>query len=160
MVEKPRGFTGRGVRVEHHDKVCVVGSCRLDIADYVKAPLCERHARIVWAAITLRENVKVISLDKYARNRQGYVYIIQFGNRIKIGFSSDLARRLGSLPYDEILAIVPGTLDTEREFHKRFASLRCGTTTGREWFEADESIIQFAETLGRQDLLGDSTQAT
>jgi hypothetical protein len=48
-----------------------------------------------------------------------------------------------NVPHDEILALVPGTLSTERMYHNKFDALRI---TG-EWFDNDPRLTDFIKTL-------------
>jgi hypothetical protein len=80
-----------------------------------------------------------------ARPRTDVVYYIRFGNRIKIGTTTNLPKRMEVLPHDEILAIEPG--DTTRE-HGRHAEFRRHLTPGqREWFEVAPAILGHASAL-------------
>lgn len=58
------------------------------------------------------------------------VYYMRFGDRVKIGTTTNLALRLEVIQHDELLATEPGSFAVERERHRRFAALR---VTG-EWF--------------------------
>jgi len=77
------------------------------------------------------------------RGRAGVVYFIQFGDRIKIGFTSDLKRRMQVLPHDKVLAVIAGTMQDERRCHEKFAHLRL---TG-EWFSAGPELLTFINKL-------------
>jgi hypothetical protein len=76
----------------------------------------------------------------------GNVYIIQHGNRIKIGFTTQPKRRLADLPHDKVLALIPGDRRLEYAFHQKFNSIR----TSGEWFEAHPELIAFAENLAKK----------
>lgn len=68
----------------------------------------------------------------------GVVYYLQVGELIKIGWTADLSQRLKSYPPDAILlATHPGTLDTEKSMHQKFAHLLSGR---REWFKDDKVV--------------------
>jgi hypothetical protein len=81
--------------------------------------------------------------------RYGYVYFIRFSDRIKIGYTDDPHRRLKNLPHDEILALVPGTMSTEKKYHNMFKDLRL---TG-EWFASHRRLLDFIGTLPKHELL-------
>jgi hypothetical protein len=74
---------------------------------------------------------------------QGYVYFIRFSDRIKIGWSGDPQQRIRALPHDEVLAIIPGTIAEERQYHFRFHYLR----VYGEWFRAERDLTDFIATL-------------
>lgn len=71
------------------------------------------------------------------------VYYLRFGDRIKIGYSSNLATRLTVIPHDEVLATEPGTRETEQQRHRQFSDLRL---TG-EWFSMGAELIGHIETI-------------
>jgi hypothetical protein len=82
------------------------------------------------------------SLAARHAQRHGYeraeqvVYFALFGERIKIGTTTNPARRLANLPYEEILCVIPGDRTTEREMHRRFAAHRIQG----EWFHDCQEI--------------------
>lgn len=76
----------------------------------------------------------------------GYVYFIQAGRkgRIKIGWSSNVAKRLGNLqtacPEDlELLHSEPGTGRDERDLHNRFRQFHWRG----EWFTPNSAIFNY-----------------
>jgi hypothetical protein len=82
---------------------------------------------------------------------QGYVYFItceQPDFPIKIGFASEVMRRMGSLqsglPYPiNILFWMPGNRKIERTFNRQFASINIRG----EWFKNHPAIHDFIERL-------------
>jgi hypothetical protein len=77
----------------------------------------------------------------YAEMRPGYhpvVYYVRFGERVKIGTTTDLEKRLSALPYDELLATEPGHYDVERERHQQFRRSRI--YANREWFHLTDEV--------------------
>lgn len=81
--------------------------------------------------------------------RQGtdWIYYIRFGDRVKIGTSSNVKARLSTLPYDALLALEPGGVDLERRRHAEFAVHR--VPGQREWFEDTLALRDHVETLRR-----------
>lgn len=69
------------------------------------------------------------------------VYYLRFADRIKIGTTSDLPERLREIPYDELVAIEPGSHGTEHLRHVEFARHRIATPSAREWFVAAPDLI-------------------
>ncbi|WP_227979963.1 GIY-YIG nuclease family protein [Nocardia spumae] len=63
------------------------------------------------------------------------VYYIRFGDRVKIGTTTNLAKRLPFIPHDEVMATEPGGIYVERQRHKQFQHLRAKVGHGREWFQ-------------------------
>lgn len=81
----------------------------------------------------------------------GWIYYIHVADRIKIGYTTDLKRRLKQYPPDTpLLAMHPGTKQLESEMHAKFAGSKAA---GREWFldtneirdHIREVIAQFGE---------------
>lgn len=74
------------------------------------------------------------------------IYYLRFGDRVKIGTTQNLARRLANLPHDELLAIEPGGRDIEKIRHEQFVHLH---STG-EWFRIDDQMLEHIAGLQRQ----------
>lgn len=74
-----------------------------------------------------------------------FVYYIRWGDRIKIGTSTDVRSRLGQLYYDELLAIEPGGYAHERERHTQFAEYRYEKY--REWFNIAPALMFHINTI-------------
>jgi ribosomal protein S27AE len=68
------------------------------------------------------------------------VYYIRFGDRIKIGTTTDLPKRLIALPHDEVLLTEPGSYELEQQRHRQFNR---HLIAGREWFEAHPDLLAF-----------------
>ncbi|MET7924749.1 GIY-YIG nuclease family protein [Streptomyces sp. NPDC005349] len=73
------------------------------------------------------------------------VYFIAHRDRVKIGFTSNLKKRVNALALrpDSILLALDGGLDLERALHTRFASARVADT---EWFENTSEIRDYIAT--------------
>lgn len=71
-----------------------------------------------------------------------YVYFIRNGNRMKIGTTTDLKRRIRTLALraENIALLFEGDQRREREFHKQFAEHRIGNT---EWFAYEGALVEF-----------------
>lgn len=77
------------------------------------------------------------------------VYFARAGDRIKIGWSRQVASRLAHLQTGnatpiELLGVLPGARSKERELHDRFADAR----VAGEWFEATPELLDFIRTAG------------
>lgn len=79
------------------------------------------------------------------RPASGLVYYIRFGDRVKIGYTTNLKSRLRVLPHDEVLATEQGSMSVERARHATFDALR---VTG-EWFRYEEPLVSHIESLAR-----------
>lgn len=74
-----------------------------------------------------------------------FVYFIRNGNRMKIGTTTDLKRRIRTLALrpDNVALLVNGDHRVEREYHKQFAALRIGST---EWFAYEGALVDYVHT--------------
>lgn len=98
-----------------------------------------------WIAVRFNGR-KTIAFD-----RRAVVYFMQREDgSIKIGFSSDVIRRLHEIRRDnrsavELLACFPGLKPDEVRLHARFAK-HC---IGDEWYSPADEILAFIASLGR-----------
>jgi len=90
--------------------------------------------------------------DTIAKNRRSVVYFVEreTDHAIKIGWSSDVARRIGELRKKEqceivLLAAIPGDKPEEQAVHARFAN----DAIADEWFRPSESLTTFISKLGQ-----------
>lgn len=67
------------------------------------------------------------------REDGGVVYYMLFGDRVKIGFTTNLSTRALQIPNDEVVAAEPGTYALERQRHSEFSDERI--TERGEWFK-------------------------
>lgn len=80
----------------------------------------------------LRAPARSVSAPKRETPTDGTIYYLRSGGYFKIGWTSDLEKRMKGYPPDtQLLATRPGTKADERAIHKRFAHL---LSHGREWF--------------------------
>lgn len=82
------------------------------------------------------------------QNDPGWVYYIRMGDVIKIGYATDVTKRMRAYPPSaELLAAHPGTPQVERDMHKRFSA---DLARGREWFqESPELTAHIADVVER-----------
>jgi hypothetical protein len=127
----------------------------------LRMPLCDAHVAEVYNSVRgsvfddLAHDMRTtVAKGRPQRDATGNVYFIRFGNRVKIGFSTQPQVRLGNIPHDEVLAVIPGTLADERALHRRFAHLRemlPGKGEGpREWFRIAPDLVQYIAEAKRQ----------
>jgi len=75
----------------------------------------------------------------------GIIYYLRIGGFIKIGWTSDLGKRMKSYPPDTaLLAAMPGLRTDEQRVHRKFAHL---TTHGREWYPLAPQITEHIERV-------------
>ena len=103
----------------------------------------DREAYIQRRALRATTKAQAITVRREQREKlrteqeqNGLVYYIRFGDRIKIGTTTNLPGRLADIPHDELLATEPGGFLLEGYRHHQFAHLRL---TG-EWFRADAAL--------------------
>ena len=81
------------------------------------------------------------------------------GERVKIGFTQNLKRRLSQLqtffPYPlELLMSVPGSLLMEQELHRVFSELNIT----REWFLPGPELLAFIDKTNRAASRGNNSE--
>lgn len=85
------------------------------------------------------------------RMAEGWIYYLLVADKVKIGYTKDVKRRLRSYPPGSpLLALHPGTKQLETDMHAKFAGSKAA---GREWFldtpelreHVKEVIAQFGE---------------
>jgi len=80
---------------------------------------------------------------------------------IKIGYTKDPKKRikyLGKfLPWGlELIHTLPGSLEEERQIHKRLRNFRIFDSAGREWFNADcLKFLNFLKQIEEKNLSAD-----
>jgi hypothetical protein len=71
------------------------------------------------------------------RPRPGSVYFVRLGDRVKIGYSENVPKRLTVIPHEEVLGVIHGTREDEQGWHQLLADYR---TVG-EWFRAEADVL-------------------
>lgn len=80
------------------------------------------------------------------------IYFLKAHDRLKIGYANDPSQRIPSIktssPFElEVLLIIDGNYDKERELHQKFQIYR----KSGEWFEFSEPIKNFISDNSRED---------
>jgi hypothetical protein len=107
--------------------------------------LCQKHALHVWAQVNADiEGGEIPAPERpkaKARPAKGVIYYLQNGDRIKVGYASNLAQRMRTYPPNaEILAVHPGTLADEQRIH---AELSAHRAAGREWYHPSPILLEY-----------------
>lgn len=143
--------------------------CPQDASDRWPLPLCQEHALYIWSVVDadIRESGKTAEdLKREQRERSearirdnaeqaraagrrartaGFIYYLEVGGLIKIGFTRNAWRRGSEYPPSaELLAMHYGTEADERRIHERFAAYR---DAGREWYLDCQEIRDHIATL-------------
>lgn len=154
----PLTFPSPGER----EPYCLVPSCGADADPDAPVALCGQHLRRVHEytqafvatrldemqakAAVVRESaptrVPVVLPDR--GGEPGWVYLIRLGDRVKIGYSANVYGRLRDLPFEQILALIPGSFATEHALHRRFEHLRIAG----EWFLIAPDLMEFVHDVG------------
>ena len=107
-------------------------------------PMCWKHSRITAedfgrACGVYDERIRSIeSKSRPKSHARGKVYYLRVDGLIKIGYSSNVYGRLRAYPpSSELLAVEPGSMETERLRHGQF---RADLKHGREWFRESDDL--------------------
>ena len=76
--------------------------------------------------------------------RVDVVYYLGFGDRVKIGTTTNPRRRFTAIRHERVLAFERGDRRLERRRHAEFAEERAGTS---EWFESTERLRTHIDVL-------------
>lgn len=142
-------------------KVC--GDCADTIAHIMRKPEHETSIKLHREAAQLRSIIRrqtqeLIELRgpqtetpapaQRERSAEGVVYYLRVGAYIKIGWTSDLEKRMRAYSPDSILlATEPGTRKDEAKRHRMFAVHR---THGREWYAMTPSVMHHVEQVASE----------
>lgn len=77
--------------------------------------------------------------------KHAVIYYVRFGDRVKIGTTTNIRQRMASIPHDEVLATELGSYDLEKQRHAQFADLR--HTKRGEWFRYEGALVDHIASL-------------
>lgn len=154
-----------------HLKLCQITrndarDCQNPVLDDCPLDICEMHALMTVAFMKERGGATMRRLEAvyeeppvtrelkprapmHANGRTSVVYYMQFGQTVKIGFSTSLRKRVESLRPDAVVAIEPGRRGDEFGQHVRFAAKRLHG----EFFQLDRELIDHINML--REMYGD-----
>jgi hypothetical protein len=94
-----------------------------------------------WLEYQAAERAKADERASRRREAENQVYYVQLGDRIKIGYTKNIRRRMAQLRTHPrfVLAVEPGGPEQERLRHQEFAGLRDGR---REEFFPHERLMR------------------
>lgn len=111
----------------------------LRICPVHRAVIVNAHVSDSWVIDRVAE-LRDHLFPKAERATDGVVYFLRIGGYLKIGWTSDLVKRMRQYPPDtQLLAVKPGTRKDENRLHKKFSHLK---THGREWFPLAPQILE------------------
>jgi len=113
---------------------CLVPRCGKLAATEPPVLLCAAHRTMVVRQAAAEQKPSAI--------HEPVVYFARNGDRVKIGYTTNLTARLTglSLPRDAVVLTFPGGLREEKALHYRFVKARIGRS---EWFEVTPEIEAF-----------------
>lgn len=130
---------------------CIWPACHQRISAWPETKLCDKHlAFVVREYESVLTHIEERRADRIIRpaslaapdepSAQGTIYFVQVGGHIKIGWTSDLTKRMHAYPPNAILlAAHPGLRKDEWRLHKMFAAHR---SHGREWYPLAPVILE------------------
>lgn len=92
-----------------------------------------------------RDDAGPVTWQLPARKHAPLVYFIRNGNRVKIGTSTEVKRRIRTLALraENVVLLLDGGKPLERDLHQQFSDLRIGNT---EWFAYDGALVDYVRT--------------
>jgi hypothetical protein len=139
--------------------------CDADSLPDAPFPICKRHAielfrwmqdMVTEVQTNHRQHLAIheaavdqVVAANHARlnTRQHQIYYVRVGDRIKIGMTSQLTKRLAAYPPgSELLATEPGGEDVETERLRQFRHLLADR---KEWFHPGEDLLAHIASLTR-----------
>lgn len=117
----------------------------------IELPLCQKHAArthlVVGDMVPKTVDEKRAVRSRAASTREGVIYFMEYGELIKIGFTTNLAERLykirGRGVLGKVLATVPGTMRDEKAVLMRFGE----HWEHGEYYRPGPSLMRFIDTL-------------
>jgi hypothetical protein len=128
----------------------MIHGCRhAGIRDDKGMTLCQPHRIILGNQFGPQKVVVVTNRPEPAPRKpapvDGTIYYLRSGGHIKIGWTSNLEKRMKAYPPDtQLLAVQPGTRSDERALHRKFSWL---LTHGREWFPLAPQITEHIDRV-------------
>jgi len=135
------------------DLGCVEWDCGNPADLDAPVALCRHHLRLAFAYVLGQVETRsadaidtIPQLPRPPRDvTHGWVYFVQRGALIKIGWSSYPKRRFKELRPDRVLHCEPGSMADEQRTHAAFAHLR----EQGEWFRPEPDLLAFIDDLRR-----------
>ena len=78
----------------------------------------------------------VPSMPRIPRGHDPIVYYARLDRLVKIGVTTNITRRIVTLPIEGVMALEPGSFDLEAERHRQFSHIR----HSGEWFHLTEEL--------------------
>lgn len=135
--------------METFDKGTICLICQLEIVtaltDRVDFPELRHFLTDKEVTRDLAEKQRARTIRRIDPTKQGFVYYMRMNGQIKIGFATDVTKRMRAYPPEtELLAVEPGDMSVERDRHVEF---RGELVRGREWFRETARLSRLIESL-------------
>lgn len=140
---------------------CPIPGCKRETTP--RALVCTAHGVQIWAHIeSVRDRsgfAELVDIESDRMQRQaevnaravaatrarGWIYFLALDDKIKAGWTSDLAQRLkGYPPHAEVLVRYAGTRADERDLHR---TLRQSRVAGREWYAKTPQVMAYIDDI-------------
>lgn len=141
---------------------CMWPGCTGPVVVYPDTRLCGTHANNVADTVNAHRAKMQTQFQQKVRDyfdkidppppdpkpepeRLQVIYYLQVGGHIKVGWTSQLEKRMRSYPPNsQLLAVHPGTRAEERALHKRFAVHR---SHGAEWYPLVPVLLEHIDRV-------------
>lgn len=88
---------------------------------------------------------RIIKAAATRGNQPGWIYYLHINDMVKIGYTTDIIRRIRDYPPNSpLLGVHPGTPELEKQFHEIFKG---SLAQGREWFRLDPDVLAHCEKV-------------
>lgn len=141
---------------DHDRNICSAPDCATRSFPGAPWPICPTHLRQVYefarpiVDLRLQGHLPTPATEPVPVDETGWVYFIQRGDRVKIGWTGWPANRFKQLRPDAVLALVQGSRRDEALAHALFEHLR----VDGEWFRVADDLLQFAHDLRTRSMPG------
>lgn len=142
------------VRIEdaYAERVCIADKCGKEVPEGITTMLCVDHLRKAWAAYELIKGTDADTFrapakprtDPHCHDARGFVYFAQVGRYVKIGWTSDVKRRMSKLKASCVYHTFPGTRADEKALHVTF---RKYLADGAEYFHPTPVLMKYIKEL-------------
>ena len=137
------------------ERTCSIDGCETVAPAGTTIDLCVEHLRIAWAAYQIIQGTDADTFRDMPRPKVspknhdavGSVYFARVGNYVKIGWASDVPRRMAALKADALYATIPNqTRSDESALHRTFEKYRA-KSMGREYFHPVPVLMKYIRDL-------------
>jgi hypothetical protein len=129
-----------------------MGNCQSDVPEDITTMLCIDHLRLAWAAYEIIKGTEADTfrapapkrIDPRRHDARGFVYFAKVGRYVKIGWASNVPRRMKTLGASEVYHTFPGTRADEKAMHRTFHKY---LADGAEYFHPVPVLMNYIKQL-------------